>query len=124
MSQITKKPRMYTHCLECGKELTGRPDKKREPLCKSRYHNRKRKTKEQEGKKILVPLERNDKILADLLRVNGNQWIPISVLKAMGFVGTARMKQIKNENYGQGWRVLKHSLYYDKTEQYFKIFIS
>lgn len=59
------------HCLECGHELYGRPDRKFcSSVCKNHWHNRKNHSARAFRVKILNALEKNYSILEKLLRLN------------------------------------------------------
>lgn len=73
------------HCLSCGEELYGRPDKKfccEE--CKNRYHNERRLQDNRISNRIITDLMRNKKILT-MLADSGKEEADIVELEAMGF---------------------------------------
>ncbi|CAH8286558.1 hypothetical protein EV196_1094 [Mariniflexile fucanivorans] len=78
--------RIYKECLYCGKELTGRTDKKFcDPQCKSGYQYQKEKQNpERFYNKVDNQLKLNRKILKEFNK-GGKVTIRTEVLKELGF---------------------------------------
>lgn len=103
------------HCLECGKPITrGRADKKFcDEGCRTLYHNRHKISEHQEVKRIQLGLNKNRRILKDVLAGKQEVLCPSDELKKAGFnfdfhTHHAISKVQKNEylfcyNYGYRW---------------------
>lgn len=72
-------------CLECGKELYGRTDKKFcNTSCKNRYHNRTTEDKRKMVQRMMTDLSSNYAILERLLNT-GIKVVSLCDAEAMGF---------------------------------------
>lgn len=78
--------RLYTQCLNCGKELTGRTDKKYcDPQCKSSHqYEKEKKQPERFYNKVDNQLRLNRRILKQYNKA-GKATVRTSVLKEEGF---------------------------------------
>jgi len=72
-------------CLECGKEIYGRPDKKFcSEVCKNSFHNRKYYDYKKKQNSTITSLNRNHEILVSLIRM-GKTTINLLDLTDLGF---------------------------------------
>ena len=72
-------------CVECGRELYGRPDKKFcSEECKNKFHNTDRIKKNKIKDRIIIDLIKNREILVSLLD-SGRTSAELVELEAMGF---------------------------------------
>lgn len=73
-------------CLDCGKPINGRRDKKFcDDQCRNNYNNKQHGELPQEVKTINLILRKNRKILEDLLPPEGMTKIPSKILISKGF---------------------------------------
>lgn len=72
-------------CLECGRELYGRSDKKFcSEECKNRYHNRRHQDSRRIRNRIITDLSSNYEILENLLKMK-IKVVSLCDAEAMGF---------------------------------------
>lgn len=75
-------------CLECGRAIYGRPDKKFcDDSCRNRYHSRKRSLATSIRNKVIGTLIKNHSILEQMIR-SGITSASLQELEAMGFRST------------------------------------
>lgn len=75
----------HNSCLECGREVYGRPDKKFcSDNCKNRFHNRRHSEEKKVIERTINALYRNHEYLSRLIN-SGVKAIDIDIAKISGF---------------------------------------
>jgi len=114
---------MHKTCLWCGKELIGPSYKK---YCNAKHHNaynnKKKAEKRAEWKKIIGPMEQNDKFLEPMYKKFPDKEWPSIILQNPSFDGDApchRLKDDRSEFEGQLYT--RYSIHENPSAKTFKI---
>ena len=93
---------MKRTCLNCGKVLIGRADKKFcDSLCRMQYHNAKKNESCAIRNRIITALNKNYRILTNLL-ASGKDNAELSELEQLGFIPHCITSVIESDGpYGQ-----------------------
>ena len=85
MKYVTREEDLHQTCLQCGRELYGRPDKKFcGEQCKNRYHTFRHSETLKMRRRVVAALDSNYKILDSLLS-RGESSADLPTLEAAGF---------------------------------------
>ncbi|MFA6126133.1 MAG: hypothetical protein WC699_02415 [Bacteroidales bacterium] len=115
--------RKHLYCLNCGKVLIGRTDRKFCcQRCHDNYNNAKKASKREEQLKIIAPMEKNDKFLAELYAMDKHKEWPMAMLDHPGFNGEALNTKIKDDRIEEpGKRYINYSCHSNIKNNTFKI---
>ena len=99
MSYKTRNGEDGATCLECGKAIYGRQDKRFcNTTCKNSFHNRSRNVLRAQKTRTMESLKRNYEILSIVLG-SGRSSISMEALEVMGFDGST-MTGLRKDSHG------------------------